>query len=114
MQPFLQAIKQKYQAALAAQAKAMEAWPDGQDRMALPPTTSLVGNGTACEKGSAAGGAAVHEAQLDELDEESFKTMVDTDLLARVAAAGTEDAQRKLLFDAMRSRAVARRSTPYS
>ena len=55
-----------------------------------------------------------HDAQLDELDEEAFNTIVDTELLQKVSAAGTEEAQRKLLFEAMRSKAVARRSTPYS
>ena len=114
MQPFLQVITQKYQAALAAQAKAMEAGPDGQARMAVPPAPIQVGNGTAGERGSAAGGAAGQGVQLDEFDEETFKTVVDTDFLAKMAVAGTEDAQRKLLFDAMRSKAVARRSTPYS
>ena len=112
LQPFLQAIKQKYQAALAAQTKAREAGPDGQGRMALYPTPSLGGKGTEGERSSAAGGAAADDS--DDLDEEHFKTVVDTDLLAEVAAAGTEDAQRKLLFDAMRSKAVARRPSPYS
>ena len=114
MQPFLQAIQQKYQAALAAQAKVMEAWPDSQVWLAPPHASSLVVTGTACEKGNAAGGAAGQDAQLDELDEEDFNTMVDTELLQKVSAAGTEEAQRKLLFDAMRSKTVARRSTPYS
>ena len=114
MQPFIIAIHQKYQAALAAQAKAMGAWPDGQARLAHPPTSSQVVTGTACEKRNTAGGAAGHDAQLDELDEEAFNTIVDTELLQKVSAAGTEEAQRKLLFEAMRSKAVARRSTPYS
>ena len=120
MQPFILAIQQKYQAALAAQAKAMGAWPDGHASLAHPPTSSLVVTGTACEERSTtggattAGGAAGDGAQLDELDEEAFNTIVDTELLQKVSAAGTEDAQRKLLFEATRSKAVARRSTPYS
>ena len=114
MQPFILAIQQKYQAALAAQAKAMETWPDGQVRLARPLTANQVGTGTPCEKGNEAGGAAGHEDQLDELDEEDFNTMVDTELLQKVSVASTEEAQRKLLFEAMRTKTVARRSTPYS
>ena len=114
MQPFIIAIQQKYQAALAAQAKAMEAWPDGHMLLARPRTPSQASDAASCEKGKAAGGAEGHEVQVAELDEESFNTMVDTELLQKVTAAGTEEAKRKLLFEAMRTKAVARRATPYS
>ena len=114
IQPFLQAIQQKYQAALAAQAKVRETWPDSQTWLAATLASNLVvATGTEGGKESAAGGAAV-QSQLDELDEDDFNTMVDTELLQKVSAAGTVEAQRKLLFDAMRPKTQARRATPYS